>query len=65
MRQQDQMVKTSKGEMIKWNDYCRYLLDLKKKHGGQKGCAEEIIDIQGIKYKSYLAGTRVDEEETV
>jgi type IV secretion system protein VirB4 len=62
MRQQDQMLKAEKGEMIKWNDYCRYLLDLKQKHGIQKGFAEEILDIQGIKYKSYLAGTRVDEE---
>jgi hypothetical protein len=65
MRQQDQMVKTPKGEIIKWNDYCRYLLDLKKKHGVQKGFAEEILDIQGIKYKSYLAGTQVDEAEAV
>jgi hypothetical protein len=62
MRQQDQMVKTAKGEMIKWNDYCRYLLDLKKNHGVQKGFVEEILDIQEIPYKNHLAGTRVDEE---
>jgi len=65
MRQQDQTVKTAKGEQIRWNDYCHHLLDLKKDQEVKKGFAEEILDIQGIKYKNYLAGTRVDEEEAV
>jgi len=65
MRQQDQMVKTAKGEQIRWNDYCRHLLDLKKNEGIKKGFVEEILDIQGIQYTDYLAGTRVDEAEAV
>jgi hypothetical protein len=64
MRQQDQLIKTAKGER-RWNDYCRYLLDIRNNQGIQKGFAEEILDIQGIKYKNYLAGTRVDEKEAV
>jgi len=62
MRQQDQMVKTAKGDTVRWNDYCRYLLELKKSGGVHKGFVEEILDIQGIQYKNYLEGTRVDEE---
>ena len=61
MRQQDQTVKTTKGNTVRWNDYCRYLLDLKKNRGVQKGFMEEILDIQGIRYKNYLEGTNVDE----
>jgi type IV secretion system protein VirB4 len=61
MRQQDQMVKTPKGDTVRWNDYCRYLLDLKKNREIQKGFVEEILDIQGIRYKNYLKGTLVDE----
>jgi type IV secretion system protein VirB4 len=62
MRQQDQMVKTAKGDTIRWNDYCRYLLELKKTGEIHKGFVEEILDMQGIRYKNYLEGTRVDEQ---
>ena len=61
MRQQDQSVKTPKGEMVRWNDYCRFLLDLKNNQEIAKGFVEEILDMQGIRYKNYLAGTNVDE----
>jgi type IV secretion system protein VirB4 len=64
MRQQDQSIKTAEGE-LRWNDYCRHLLDMRNNQGIQKGFAEEILDTQGIKYKNYLAGTRVDEKEAV
>ena len=63
MRQQDQMVKTVKGDTIRWNDYCRYLLELKKSGEIPKGFVEEILDMQGIRYKNYLAGTLVDKAE--
>jgi len=38
---------------------------LKKNQGVKKGFVEEILDIQGIQYTDYLAGTRVDEAEAV
>jgi len=65
MRQQDQMVKTPKGGQIRWNDYCKFLLDIKKNQQTEKGFVEEILDMQGIKYQDYLAGTRIDKAEAV
>jgi type IV secretion system protein VirB4 len=61
MRAQDQMVKTVKGQVIKWSEYCQYLLYLRKKKGIMKGFVEEILDIQGIPYKKYLIDTVVDD----
>ena len=61
MRQQDQTVSTPKGESIRWNDYCRFLLELKKEQGITKGFVEEILDMQGVRYQNYLEGIQVDE----
>jgi len=38
---------------------------LKKTQEVKKGFVEEILDMQGIQYTNYLAGTRVDEAEAV
>jgi hypothetical protein len=63
MEQQDQMVKTAKGETIRWNDYCRFLLNMKNDKGINKGFVEEILNMQGIRYRNYLVGTQVDDNE--
>jgi hypothetical protein len=42
---------------------------MKEKQKMEKGFVEEILDMQGVEYKSYLEGTSVDEvpptEQTV
>jgi len=64
MRGQDASVKTVKGDVIRWADYCKTLLDLKS-GGITKGFTEEILDIQGVKFRHYLEGRTVDPEYAV
>ena len=64
MRAQDAQVKTSKGDVIRWADFCKTLLELKNS-GVSKGFTEEILDMQGVKFRHYLEGkTIVPEYET-
>jgi type IV secretion system protein VirB4 len=65
MRGQDQMVRTSKGEVIKWSEYCQYLLMIRNERGIMKGFVEEILDMQGISFREYLKNTTVDEQVLV
>jgi type IV secretion system protein VirB4 len=55
MRGQDAHVKTSKGDVIRWADFCSNLLELKKT-GVSNGFTEEILDMQGVKFRHYLEG---------
>ena len=59
MRGQDAHVKTAKGDMVRWADYCKSLLELKSS-GVSKGFVEEILDTQGVKFRHYLEGKTVD-----
>jgi type IV secretion system protein VirB4 len=61
MRAQDAQVRTAKGELIRWADYCKSLLELKSS-GVSKGFTEEILDIQGVKFRHYLEGKTVAPE---
>jgi hypothetical protein len=47
--------------MIRWADYCKSLLELKRS-GISKGFAEEILDMQGVKFRHYLQGRTVAPE---
>jgi type IV secretion system protein VirB4 len=60
MRGQDQLVKTPQNGIVKWNEYCQYLLYLRNEKGVMKGFVEEVLDMQGIEFREYLEGTVVD-----
>ena len=62
MRAQDTQVRTVNGDVIRWADYCKSLLELKSS-GVLKGFTEEILDIQGVKFRHYLEGKTVDAPE--
>jgi hypothetical protein len=61
MRQQDQSIRVKNGDIIRWGNYCKYLLHLRHDKGIKKGFVEEILGIQGIEYEKYLE--KVEEEE--
>jgi hypothetical protein len=58
MRAQDAQVRTAKGELIRWADYCNNLLELKNSDVSN-GFTEEILDIQGVKFRHYLEGKTI------
>jgi type IV secretion system protein VirB4 len=53
MRQPDNIIRLSNGELMRWGKFQDYLLH-KRDKDGMKGYVEEILDIQGIKYEEYL-----------
>jgi len=59
MRQQDDIITDEEGDKIRWGDYCKYLLE-KRAKGEGRGFAQEILDMQGKKYKHYLSNVAVD-----
>ena len=60
MRQMDQAVKGADGNTVQWGRFCRYLMKLRAE-GERKGFVEEILDMQGIKFRKYLENAVVDE----
>jgi len=60
MRAQDAHVRTAKGDVIRWADYCKTLLELKSS-GVSKGFTEEVLDMQGVKFRHYLEGKIIDD----
>lgn len=60
MRQMDNMIRMEDGEILRWGKYCDFLLE-RKKVGEDKGFVEEILEIQGIKFRDYLENVNIDE----
>jgi len=61
MRAQDAHVRTAKGDVIRWADFCANLLELKRT-GVSNGFTEEILDMQGVKFRHYLEGKTIAPE---
>jgi type IV secretion system protein VirB4 len=61
MRQQDQSIRNRKGNVIRWGEYCKYLLYLRNEKGIRKGFVEEILNTQGIEYEKYLEKVEAEE----
>jgi type IV secretion system protein VirB4 len=61
MRQQDQLIRTRKGDIIRWGKYCEYLLHLRNEKGIREGFVEKILNIQGIEYEKYLEKIEAEE----
>lgn len=60
-RQQSEMIRFCTGEVDRWSRYCEMLLRKRKREEVITGKVLEILEAQGVAYRDYLEGVKIEE----